>query len=172
MADEQESSGSNGNPAPQFSIQRIYLKDMSLELPNAPHIFLEANPPSVEVQLDITSELLGEGVHETAVRVTVTAKMAEKVAFLVEATQAGIFSSQGIGSDQMEAVANILCPSIIFPYLRSNIADAVQRSGFPPVHLAEINFEALYQQRLAEQSQDSDTGSGSAENGSAIILPH
>ena len=112
--------------------------------------------------------MLGEGVHETAVRVTVTAKMAEKVAFLVEATQAGIFTSQGIAADQMEAVANILCPSIIYPYLRSNIADAVQRSGFPPVHLAEINFEALFQQRLAEQQAQA----GAAGNGSGIILPH
>jgi preprotein translocase subunit SecB len=168
MADEQQASAGQGEQAPQFSIQRIYLKDMSLELPNAPQIFLEASAPSVEIQLDITNEVLGEGVHETAVRVTVTAKMAEKVAFLVEATQAGIFTSQGIAADQMEAVANILCPSIIYPYLRSNIADAVQRSGFPPVHLAEINFEALFQQRLAEQQAQA----GVAGNGSGIILPH
>ena len=168
MADEQQASAAQGEQAPQFSIQRIYLKDMSLELPNAPQIFLEASAPSVEIQLDITNEVLGEGVHETAVRVTVTAKMAEKVAFLVEATQAGIFTSQGIGGEQMEAVANILCPSIIYPYLRSNIADSVQRSGFPPVHLAEINFEALFQQRIAEQqAQVAATG-----NGSGIILSH
>ena len=113
MADEQQASAAQGEQAPQFSIQRIYLKDMSLELPNAPQIFLEASAPSVEIQLDITNEVLGEGVHETAVRVTVTAKMADKVAFLVEATQAGIFTSQGIGGEQMEAVANILCPSKI-----------------------------------------------------------
>jgi len=168
MADEQQASAAQGEQAPQFSIQRIYLKDMSLELPNAPQIFLEASAPSVEIQLDITNEVLGEGVHETAVRVTVTAKMADKVAFLVEATQAGIFTSQGIGGEQMEAVANILCPSIIYPYLRSNIADSVQRSGFPPVHLAEINFEALFQQRIAEhQAQAAATG-----NGSGIILSH
>ncbi|MBU6284613.1 MAG: protein-export chaperone SecB [Betaproteobacteria bacterium] len=168
MADEQQASAAQGEQAPQFSIQRIYLKDMSLELPHAPQIFLESSAPSVEIQLDITNELLGEGVHETAVRVTVTAKMADKVAFLIEATQAGIFTSQGIGGEQMEAVANILCPSIIYPYLRSNIADAVQRSGFPPVHLAEINFEALYQQRLAEQQAQA----GASGNGSGIILPH
>ena len=168
MADEQQASAAQGEQAPQFSIQRIYLKDMSLELPNAPQIFLEASAPSVEIQLDITNEVLGEGVHETAVRVTVTAKMADKVAFLIEATQAGIFTSQGIGGEQMEAVANILCPSIIYPYLRSNIADSVQRSGFPPVHLAEINFEALFQQRIAEQqAQAAATG-----NGSGIILSH
>jgi len=168
MADEQQASAAQGEQAPQFSIQRIYLKDMSLELPNAPQIFLEASAPSVEIQLDITNEVLGEGVHETAVRVTVTAKMADKVAFLVEATQAGIFTSQGIGGEQMEAVTNILCPSIIYPYLRSNIADSVQRSGFPPVHLAEINFEALFQQRIAEQqAQVAATG-----NGSGIILSH
>jgi preprotein translocase subunit SecB len=150
MADEQQASAAQGEQAPQFSIQRIYLKDMSLELPNAPQIFLEASAPSVEIQLDITNEVLGEGVHETAVRVTVTAKMADKVAFLVEATQAGIFTSQGIGGEQMEAVAN------------------VQRSGFPPVHLAEINFEALFQQRIAEQ-QAQAAASG---NGSGIILSH
>jgi len=168
MAEIQQTQGTSGEATPQFSIQRIYLKDLSLELPHAPQIFLESAAPTVEIQLDIRNEILAEGVHETAVRVTVTARMGDKVAFLVEATQAGIFTAQGIAAEQMDAVANILCPNIIYPYARSNIADAVQRSGFPPVHLAEINFEALYQQRLAEQS----AANGESGSSSGIYVPN
>jgi len=168
MAEIQQGDSTTDVPTPQFAIQRIYLKDLSLELPHAPQIFLESASPTVEIQLDIRNELLAEGVHETALRVTVTARMGDKVAFLVEATQAGIFTAQGIASEQMEAVANILCPNIIYPYARSNIADAVQRSGFPPVHLAEINFEALYQQRLAEQS----AANGESSASSKIYVPN
>jgi preprotein translocase subunit SecB len=168
MAEIHQTQGTSGEATPQFAIQRIYLKDLSLELPHAPQIFLESAAPTVEIQLDIRNEILAEGVHETALRVTVTARMGDKVAFLVEATQAGIFTAQGIASEQLDAVANILCPNIIYPYARSNIADAVQRSGFPPVHLAEINFEALYQQRLAEQS----AANGESGSSTGLYVPN
>jgi preprotein translocase subunit SecB len=141
-------------PAPPvFAIQRMYLKDMSLEIPNAPKIFLEMQQPAVEIQLDVASEPVVEGIFETAVTITVTTKVGDKVAFLVEAKQAGIFEIRGVPDEQMPILLNVVCPNIVYPYLRSNIADIVQRSGFPPIHLTEINFEALYQQRLQQMQQ-------------------
>lgn len=137
---------------PVFQIQRMYLKDASLEIPHAPHIFLEQSAPSVEVQLAVATEGLADGIYECSVTVTVTAKVGDKVAFLVENKQAGIFEVRNIPDEQMPVILNVVCPNVIYPYLRANVADLVQRSGFPPIHLAEINFEALYQQRLAEES--------------------
>ena len=147
---------------PVFAIQRMYLKDLSLELPHAPQIFLEQQQPSVEVQLDVGSEQVADGIWETAVTVTVTTKIGERVAFLVEGKQAGIFEIRNVPDEQMPILLNVVCPNIIFPYLRSNVADAIQRTGFPPIHLAEINFEALYQQRVAQMQ---------AEQGSGLIVP-
>ena len=159
--------------APVFAIQRMYLKDLSLEIPHAPQIFLETQQPSVEIGLDVGAQRVAEGIYESTVTVTVTTKSAEKVAFLVEAKQAGIFEIRNVPDEQMQLLMNIVCPNIIYPYLRSNIADAVQRTGFPPIHLAEINFEALYQQRLAQQQeqQAAQQVEPSQQNGAGIILP-
>ena len=152
--------------APVFAIQRMYLKDLSLEIPHAPQIFLETKQPTVEVGLDVTGQQVADGIYESTVTVTVTTKVGEKVAFLVEAKQAGIFEIRNVPDEQMDLLMNVVCPNIIYPYLRSNVADAVQRTGFPPIHLAEINFEALYQQRLAQHQQEQ------AQNqGSGIIVP-
>ena len=140
---------------PTFNIQRIYLKDMSLEQPNSPAVFLEQEGPSLEVAIDIGSEVLADGIHEATVTITVTAKIRDKVAFLIEGKQAGIFEVRNIPADQMEPLLGIACPNILYPYLRANIADMVTRAGFPPVHLNEINFEAFYHQRkqaIAEAS--------------------
>lgn len=153
--------------APVFAIQRVYLKDLSLEIPNAPRIFLETQQPSVEIQMDVGSEQLVEGVYESTVTVTVTTKVGDKTAFLVEAKQGGIFEIRNVPAEQMELLMNVVCPNIIYPYLRSNIADAVQRTGFPPIHLAELNFEALYQQRLMQQQQEQQA----QPKGAGIILP-
>ena len=147
---------------PVFSIQRMYLKGMSVELPNAPQIFLESAQPSVDVQLDVASAAVVEGIQEIVVTVTVTTRSGDKTAFLVEASQAGIFEIRNIPDEQMPVLLNVVCPNIIFPYLRANLADAIQRTGFPPIHLAEINFEAVYQQRLAQAQ---------AEQGSGLIVP-
>ncbi|MDO4681769.1 MAG: protein-export chaperone SecB [Lautropia sp.] len=147
---------------PVFQIQRMYLKDLSLEIPHAPHIFLEQNSPTVEVAIDTGQEQLADGIHEITVTVTVTTKLEEKVVFLVEGKQAGIFEIRNIPEDQMDPVLHILCPNTIYPYLRANIADVIQRAGFPPIHLAEINFEVLYQQRLAAAAQQ---GEGQQLNG-------
>ena len=150
---------------PLFGIQRVYLKDLSLEIPNAPQIFLETQAPSVEIQLDVASQGLVEGIYESNVTVTVTTKAGDKVAFLVEAKQAGIFEVRNVPAEQLPLILNVVCPNIIYPYLRSNVADVVQRAGFPPIHLAEINFEALYQQRLAQQQEEAPKSSIYVPNG-------
>ena len=163
---------------PVFQIQRMYLKDLSLEIPNAPQIFLEQGQPTVEVSIDTGGEQLAEGIYEVTVTVTVTTKIPpkeaekEKVVFLTEAKQAGIFELRNIPAEQMEMVLNIVCPNTIYPYLRSNVADVIQRSGFPAIHLAEINFEVLYQQKLAAAQQaQQQQGAGNGQGESGLILP-
>ncbi len=141
---------------PSFQIQRIYLKDLSLEQPNSPAIFLEQEGPGIEVSVDVGAERLADTVFETTVTITVTAKVKDKVAFLVEGKQAGIFDIRNLPNEQLDPLLGIGCPNIIYPYLRANIADVISRAGFPPIHLAELNFEAFYQQRLqaiAEQQK-------------------
>lgn len=138
---------------PVFNIQRLYLKDMSLEQPNSPAIFLEQEGPGIEVQIDIGSEQLADGIYEATVTVTVTAKIRDKVAFLVEGKQGGIFEARNIPEGQLDPLLGIACPNIIYPYLRANIADMITRAGFPPIHLTEINFEVFYQQRQQALAQ-------------------
>jgi preprotein translocase subunit SecB len=150
---------SDENNQPFFNIQRIYLKDMSLEQPNSPAIFLEQDMPSVEVEVDVKAERLAESVFEILLTGTVTAKVNDKIAFLIEAKQAGIFDIRNIPAEQVDPLVGIACPTILFPYLRSNIADAITRAGFPPIHLAEINFQALYEQRLQQLAQQQDGAS-------------
>jgi len=144
---------STQNNEPVFSIQRTYLKDLSLEIPNAPQIFLETEQPAVEVQLDVSAQQIVEGVFETVVTVTITTRAGEKTAFLVEAKEAGIFEIRNVPDEQMPMILNVVCANIVYPYLRANVADIIQRAGFPPIHLAEINFEALFQRRLQQEQQ-------------------
>ena len=163
MADNHSGGNSAGNSqhppqgaaAPVFQLQRIYLKDASLELPNAPQIFLEQEAPQVDVQLEVSNDKVLDGIYEVVVRVTATAKLKDKVLFLVECKQAGIFEMRGIPNEQFEPIVGIVCPGIIYPYLRANVADLINRTGLPPIHLAEINFEAFYQQRLAVLAKQS-----------------
>jgi preprotein translocase subunit SecB len=153
---------------PVFQIQRMYLKDLSLEIPGAPRIFLEQQGPNVEISLDTAYESLTESIHEVTLTTTVTTKIGtDKVVFLVEAKQAGIFDIRNIPAEQMPIVLNVVCPNVIYPYLRANIADVVTRAGFPAIHLAEINFEALYQQKLAQQAQPQAKPNG----GPQLIVP-
>ncbi|SDY35574.1 preprotein translocase subunit SecB [Collimonas sp. OK242] len=147
-------------PQPVFQIQRVYLKDLSLEQPNSPAIFLEQDAPQIEVAVDVGAEALAEGIFESTVTVTVTAKVKDKVAFLVEGKQAGIFELRNIPTEQLDPLLGIGCPNIVYPYLRANLADAITRAGFPPIHLAEINFEVFYQQRLQALAEQQQKGSG------------
>lgn len=153
---------------PFFNIQRVYLKDMSLEQPNSPAIFLEAEAPGVEVQVDVSATQLGEGVFEVVVTGTVTTKIEDRVAFLVEAHQAGIFDIRNVPVEQLDPLLGIACPTIIYPYLRANIADVITRAGFQTIHLSEINFQALYEQRLAAAMEEAQNAQ---PNGSGIVLP-
>jgi preprotein translocase subunit SecB len=132
---------------PVFQIQRVYLKDLSLEQPNSPAILTSTEQPSVDIQLGVGMEQVADGIVEVTVTATVTTKLADKTVFLVEAKQAGIFEVRNLPEDQMGPVIGIACPQIIYPYLRGNVADVIQRAGFPPVHLAEINFQAMYEQQ-------------------------
>jgi preprotein translocase subunit SecB len=147
------SDQNNQDQQPIFNIQRIYLKDVSLEQPNSPSIFLEQEGPGIEVQIDVGNEKLADGIYEATVTVTVTAKIKDKIAFLVETKQAGIFEARNLPDDQIEPLLGIACPNIIYPYLRANIADTITRAGFPPIHLTEINFEVFYHQRKQAMAQ-------------------
>lgn len=138
---------------PVFQIQRVYLKEISLEQPNSPAILLEQAQPSVDIQLGIEANPLAEGVFEVCVTATVQTKISDKTVFLVEAKQGGIFEIRNIPEDQMGAILGIACPQIVYPYLRGNVADIIQRAGFPPVHLSEINFQAMYEQQQIASTQ-------------------
>jgi len=135
---------------PVFAIEKIYVKDLSLEIPNAPNIFLERDTPEINLQLGTKSQGIGEGLYEVLLTVTVTAKIKDKNMFLVEAQQAGIFRIRNIPAGEIEPVLGIGCPNILFPYLREVVSDVVTRAGFPPVILNPVNFEAIYQQKNTE----------------------
>lgn len=140
-------------PAPTaaaFSIEKIYVKDLSLENPGAPQSFTQQEAPQIEVGLRTSGNQIDADVYECVVTITLTAKVGDKTLFLVEASQAGIFTIKGIPPDQLQGVIAINCPTVLFPYIRETLADAVTRAGFPPVHLAPINFESLYAQQLAQ----------------------
>ncbi|MBV8666084.1 MAG: protein-export chaperone SecB [Burkholderiaceae bacterium] len=156
---------------PVFQIQRVYVKDMSLEQPNSPAIFLENEPPKLEVAVDVGADVVADGVYESTVTITLTAKIKEKVAFLVECKQAGIFEVRNIPSDQLDPLLGIACPNILYPYLRANIADAVTRAGFPPVHLAEINFDAYYQKRVELAIEAAKAAGQAPSQPSGLVMP-
>ena len=136
--------------SPVFQIQRVYLKEASLEQPNSPAILLEQEQPAVEIQLGVEANAAADGVWEVCVMATVTTKIKDKTVFLVEVKQAGIFEVRNVPAENMSPILGITCPQILYPYLRANVADIVTRAGFPPVHLAEINFQAMYEQQQAE----------------------
>ena len=141
------------NNQPVFSIEKLYVKDLSLEIPNAPQAFLERETPTVDIQLHHNSTRVEDGLYQTSLTVTVTAKVGEKTLFLVEAAQAGIFTVRNIPQGDMDAVLGIACPNILFPYVREVVSDIVVRAGFPPVVLNPVNFEALYQAQRDAQAQ-------------------
>jgi preprotein translocase subunit SecB len=163
-------AGVDSSKEPEFRIQRIYLKDLSLEQPNAPQILLVAADPQIEVELDIAVNPLSEEIFEVALIATLTAKVDSKVLFLVEATQAGIFEFTNIPPQQIDPMLGITCPTILYPYLRSNIADIISRAGFQPIHLNEVNLHGMYEHRLM-QAQAAASKEDAADE-SKIILPH
>lgn len=141
MSDSQE---------PVFQIQRVYLKEASLEQPNSPGILLVQEQPSVDIQLGVEAAPVAEGVYEVCVTATVQTRVQDKTVFLVECKQAGIFEIRNLDDQQMGPIMGIACPQIVYPYLRANVSDLITRAGFPAVHLAEINFQAMYDQQQAQ----------------------
>jgi preprotein translocase subunit SecB len=163
MADQDQNTQSNQDPS--FSLQRTYVKDLSLEMPNAPQIFLEQEGPSVEVSINVAGERLAETVFECSVTATVTTRVNEKVLYLVEATQSGIFEAANIPAEQLDPLLGIVCPTMLYPYLRATVADAINRTTLPALHLTEVNFQTLYEQRLAQAVEEQ------TKQESGIILP-
>jgi preprotein translocase subunit SecB len=157
--------------APTFNMQRVYLKDLSVEMPNAPHVFLEQEAPNVEVNIGVGGQRLAETMFESTITVTVTTKINDKVLYLVEATQGGIFELANMPAEQIDPLMGIVCPTMLYPYLRANIADAITRTSLPPLHLTDVNFQLLYQQRLEQASQaEQGLPDGKADD-SGLILP-
>jgi len=136
--------------APLFSIQRMYLKDLSLEQPNSPQVLLEQGQPQVEINLGLGAEMVAEATYEVTVTATVTTTINDKTLFLVEAKQGGIFEIRNISEEQLKQILGISCPGIVYPYLRAIVSDVCTRAGFPPVVLSEVNFQAMFESQQAE----------------------
>jgi preprotein translocase subunit SecB len=145
---------------PVFNIEKIYVKDLSVEVPGAPQVFLQPEQSQLEIQLEQQNNQVADGLYEVTLTVTVTAKSGSKTLFLVEASQAGIFQIRNVGDDNLGAVLGMLCPNVLFPYARETVSDTVNRAGFPAVNLAPVNFEAIYQQRLAQKQPEPSAGAG------------
>ena len=140
---------------PTFTVEKLFVKDLSIEVPNAPKIYLERETPQVEIQMNNVANPIDEGYYVVLLTVTVTAKIGEKSVFLVEATQGGVFQIRNVAQQEMDVVLGVTCPNMLYPYVREVVSDAVMRAGFPPVVLAPVNFEAVYQARLQSQAQPS-----------------
>ena len=138
---------------PVFQIQRMYLKDLSLEQPNAPQILLEQTQPKVDINLALGAEPVADGMFEVTVTATVTTTVGDKTLFLIEAKQAGIFEIRNVPAEQTEGILSIVCPQMIYPYLRAIVSDVCTRAGFPPVILTEVNFQAMFEARQAQLEQ-------------------
>jgi len=149
MADEIQAAAEG---TPVFQIQRMYLKDLSLEQPNAPHILLEQTQPQVDINLTLSAENVTDGIFEVCVTATVNTKVGDKTLFLVEAKQAGIFEIRNVPQDQVEGILGIVCPQMVYPYLRAIVSDVCTRAGFPPVLLTEVNFQAMFEAQQAQRA--------------------
>jgi len=159
MAEEQNQDVATEGEQPQvqFQLQKLYVKDVSFELPNAPQIFQEDGQVEIKMNLAQRVEVLAEGIHEVVLTVTVTASLGEKTAYLAEVQQAGIFAISGLNEQATHAAVNTLCPHTLFPYARRSITDLVADGGFPPLVLQPINFDQVYAQRMQEaQAQSND----------------
>ncbi|WP_168016654.1 protein-export chaperone SecB [Halomonas salinarum] len=155
---EGAASGEQQNQ-PQFSLQRIYVKDISFESPNSPGVFQQPFKPKVSLDLNTTSSQVGEGLYEVVIKVTAQVSHSEtgNTSFLAEIEQAGLFRIANIEGEQLEHTLGAFCPNLLFPYARECIDNLVNRGGFPPLMLAPVNFEAMYAQKKQRQAQASET---------------
>ena len=150
MADAPEGAAATDPQGVVFNIDKIYVKDMSIEIPHAPLIFLETEPPALETQINVDASAVADGQFEVVVTATVTTRVKDKVAFLVEVKQAGLFEARNFPPEQLDPLLGIHCTTLLFPYLRANVADLITRAGFPALHLPTVNFEAFYAQRVQQ----------------------
>jgi preprotein translocase subunit SecB len=150
MSTNEAGAEQTANTQPLFSIEKIYIKGLSLEIPHAPQIFLNRDTPDVQIELYTAGRGIDQGVFEVSLNVTVTAKVGDKTLFLVEANQAGVFQLRNFAPEEIDPVLGIACPNILFPYVRAAVSDLVTQAGFAPVYLTPVNFEAVYQQRVAQ----------------------
>lgn len=155
MAEDQNSAADPNQPT--LNYEKIYVKDMSIEVPHAPSIFFEQDAPALETQLNVEANNFSEGLYEVVVTATVSTKLKDKVVFLVEVSQGGIFQIRNFPADQIDPLIGIHCASVLYPYLRANVADLVSRAGFPALTLPIVNFEAFYTQRQ-QQAQGAEPG--------------
>lgn len=155
----------DSDQSPVFQIQRVYLKDLSLEQPNSPQILLEQQQPQVDINLALAAEGVTDGIYEVSVTATVTTKVGDRTLFLVEAKQAGIFEIRHLPNDQLQGVVSVVCPQIIYPYLRAIVSDVCTRAGFPPIMLTEVNFQAMFE---AQQAQAAQSGNGNGSSSGII----
>ncbi len=152
MAQDNQPQAEDTN-LPVFNIEKLYVRDASIEVPNAPAIYTERTTPQINVELGNAAQQVQEGIFDVSIKVTVTAKIEDKTAFLVEVTQSGIFAVRNVPQENMEPILAVACPNILFPYAREAISDMVTRAGFMPVLLNPINFEALYMQRQQQEAE-------------------
>ena len=167
MADEQTQGAADEQQQAQFQLQKLYMKDVSFELPNAPQIFHDDGQVEIKMNLAQKVDSLSEGVHEVVLTVTVTANLGEKTAYLAEVQQAGIFAISGLNEQATHAAVNTLCPHTLFPYARRAITDLVADGGFPPLVLQPINFDQIYAQRMQEAQAQAGNGSDLEVQGNA-----
>lgn len=161
MSDANSTVPEAGGDQPVFHIHRVYLKDFSLEQPNAPEILLEKEQPDIQIQLNVSANEINDGVFfEVVVMVGVHAKVQDKTLFLVEGHQAGIFEIRNLSKEEMGPILGVSCPHILYPYLRAQVADAINRAGFPSIHLEEINFQVMYDEARSGEKVGASSSSG------------
>lgn len=153
MADNEQTSAVSDTPAGQLGIQKIYVKDLSFEAPNAPQIFTEQLSPSLDLQFANTATRLADNVHEVVLTVTCTVQQEDRTVYLVEVQQAGIFNVAGFSDEQLAVLLATACPNILFPFAREAVCDVVVRGGFPQLLLAPVNFDALYAQEMQRRKE-------------------
>lgn len=155
MADNETAAASNGDEAagPQVGVQKIYVRDGSVEVPNGPRIFTQELQPELNVDLNSRAQQVEGDNFEVTLTVTLTAKQDEQTAYIVEVQQAGVFQVHGFADAQRGHVLGAYCPSVLFPYVRESVSDLVQRAGFPPFLLQPVNFDALYQEQVRRARQ-------------------
>jgi len=152
------------SPQPTFAIEKIYLKDLSVEVPNAPEVFLEREAPTVDVNIGSNARAVQDGLYEVVLTVTITAKIKDKTLFLAEAAQAGVFQIRNVPQQDLGPLLGIACPNTLFPYVRETISAVTSRAGFTPVVLAPMSFESIYQQQQQQQLQQLQPQPGAKPN--------